>query len=105
MGEILCARRENNKIIAEVLLQDDEFRQLRGEMANICLFSDSAANVPTKISLRGRNEVTQYFLIPRQLRKKLMIQGSVSCQRFDYAGKSVFVYVLDPYSTGNRIGL
>lgn len=103
MGAILCSRRyeqDNGKILVEVLLEQDEFRQLRGEFDDVRLFSDRIANVPSKVSLRGRNEVTKYFLIPRQLRKALSISGEVSCQRMESAGKSIFIYVLDPCKQG-----
>jgi hypothetical protein len=105
VGEILCSRRYSDpaKVIVEVLLDQQEFRQLRGEMDDVYLFSDKAACVPSKVSLRGRNEATKYFLIPRQLRKQIMIHGGVSCQRFEHDGKSIFVYVLDPYKRGTRL--
>jgi len=104
MGAILCSRRSDNEhVIVEVLLHQEEYRQLRGELNNVCMFSENVAHVPSKVSLRGRNEVTKYFLIPRQLRKQLLITGSVSCQRLDVAGKAVFVYVLDAYSGTHRI--
>ena len=101
MGEILCSRKHSNEgVVVEVLLHQNEFRQLKGEMENVYLFSDNVANVPSKVSLRGRNEATKYFLIPRQLRKKLAVSGEVSCQRIDQNGKLVFIYVLDPIKCG-----
>ena len=86
---------ENNTIILEMRVSQEEFRQLRGELNDIYLFTDRVANVPSKVSLRGRNEATRYFLIPRQLRKEIAVHGKVSCQRIENSGKSIFVYVLD----------
>lgn len=74
----------------------EEVKQLKGEMNDIYLVSDRVASVPSKVSLRGRNEATKYFLIPKQLRKQLAIRGKVSCQRLEREGKSIFVYFLDP---------
>jgi hypothetical protein len=109
MGEIVATKRarQGGKILVEVLVNQDEFRQLRGEMSQVYLFSEKVANVPSKVSLRGRNEVTKYFLIPRQLRKRLAIRGEVSCQRIERDGKSVFIYVLDPYKqhSADRLSL
>jgi hypothetical protein len=101
MGEILCSRREerSNKVIVEVLLHQNEFRQLRGEMTNIVLFSEEGVATPSKVSLRGRNEATQYFLVPRQLRKQMNPFGAVNCQRIETNGKQVFIYIVDPSKT------
>jgi hypothetical protein len=107
MGVILGSRRYNDekRVVVELLLNPEEFRQLQGEMDDVYLFSEKVANVPTRLSLRGRNEVTKYFLIPRQLRKKLEISGEISCQRLDCDGKSVFIYVLDPCKQGRHARL
>jgi len=99
MGEILGSRRhdgDTRKVVLEILLSQDELRQLRGEMENVIVIAESAGTTPSRVSLRGRNEATKYFLIPRQLRKQLSIHGSVSCQRLDVSGKSVFVYIVSP---------
>lgn len=98
MGSILEIRRSDKpgKVIVEVQLDQEELRQLRGEMDEIYLFTGRAASLPSKVSLRGRNEATQYFLIPRQLRKRLPVHGSVGCQRLDTDGKVIFVYTVDP---------
>ena len=102
MGVILCSRQheqDRDKVVVEVLVCKTEYRQLRGELDNVRLFSDRTVDVPSKVSLRGRNEATRYFLIPRQLRQRLTVQGHVSCQRIDNDdGRSIFVYVLDPCS-------
>ena len=103
MGEIVSSKRhEEDKVVVELLLDHDEYRQLKGEMDDIYVFSDKVARTPSKVSLRGRNEATKYFLIPRKLRKQLAINGEVSCQRLDSDGKSIFIYVLDPIKEGRK---
>lgn len=97
MGHIISSRRaEKDNIIIELLVSQKEMRQLKGEMNDIYLVSERVADVPSRVSLRGRNEATKYFLIPKQLRKQLAIRGKVSCQRLEREGKSIFVYFLDP---------
>jgi hypothetical protein len=105
MGAILTSRRheQTGKVIVEVLLDQTEYRNLAGEIDNVYLFTERAATIPSKVSLRGRNEATKYFLIPRQLRKKLPIQGGISCQRLDCEGRSIFIYVVDPYKSHHKI--
>jgi hypothetical protein len=102
MGAILCSRRWNadEKIVVEVLMDKEEYLQLKGQMDGICLFSEHIATVPSKVSLRGRNDATKYFLVPRQLRRQLAVHGEITCQRIEHAGKSIFVYVLDAVKGG-----
>jgi len=107
VGSILCSRQygnEQDKVVVELLLDKAEYRQLRGELDRVYLFSERVAGTPSRVSLRGRNEATRYFLIPRQLRKRLAVHGCVSCQRIESEdGKSIFVYVLDPYRREDRV--
>ncbi len=103
MASILSTRRaDNTRVIAEVLLSSDEMRQLQGEMNDVRLFTEHVAKIPSRVSLRGKNEATKYFLIPRQLRKNLAVHGKVSCYRLEPEGKSIFIYVLDPATGGRR---
>ena len=108
MGTILLVKRHertDNHVVIELLLHQDEFRRLRGEMDEVHIFSEQNANVPSKVSLRGRNDATKYFLIPRALRKRLAPQGAVSCQRIEHQGKSLFIYVVDPAGSSHRLAL
>lgn len=107
MGIVLSSRRyndEGSKVVLEVLMDHKEVKQLSGEMNDIRIFSENVANTPSRVSLRGKNEATKYFLIPKTLRKQLAINGKVSCQRIDQDGKSIFVYVVDPADKGTFIG-
>ncbi len=104
MGAILSSRRyneEGEKVVVELLVKDQEVKHLKGEINDVRIFSENVADVPSRVSLRGKNEATKYFLIPRQLRKDLAIKGKVSCQRLDSEGKSIFIYVIDPLRQGN----
>lgn len=101
MGLILGSERyEEDKVVVQVVLNQCEYRQLKGEMDDVYVFSERVASIPSRVSMRGRNEATKYFLIPRQLRKKLAVHGEVSCQRIEQDGKSIFIYVLDPLKGG-----
>ncbi len=101
VGIILSSRRhdaDGDRVVVELLMKNEEMKQLRGEMNDVHLFAERVSHVPSRVSLRGKNEATKYFLIPRQLRKDLAIRGKVSCQRLDNDGRSVFVYVVEPAS-------
>ncbi len=94
MGKILAQKLHESGILAEVLLTREEARDLGGEMENVMVFTEERAKTPSRISLRGRNEATKYFLIPKHLRKTLNTRGSVSCQRMKREDKDVFIYVV-----------
>lgn len=105
MAQLLGMRRHDRdprKLVCEILLDVEESRNLRGEVDNLHVLAEGVANVSSRVSLRGKNEATQYFLIPRQLRKKLDTNASVSCQRLESDGKTLFLYVLDPCKGGRR---
>ena len=98
MGMILTSRREKDKVVIETLLDHTELLQLKGEIDNVHLFSEKAANVETNISRRGKNEATKYFLIPRNLRKDIDVREPVVCQRINTPEKTIFVYVINKTS-------
>lgn len=95
MGKIVRQKLKDDKVIAEIQLSKDEAKELKGEMENITLFSEATATTPTRVSLRGKNEATKYFLIPKTLRRSLNVMGSVSCQRIKREDKDIFVYVVN----------
>ena len=98
MGKILLTKSmENNKIISEVELDYAEILQLKGHHENVHLFSSNVSGVDSRVSLRGKNEATKYFLIPRVLRKNLMFNTKVSVQRLDTKEKDVYVYCVDKF--------
>ena len=98
MGSILSSRRlDNGKVVYEVCLDYDEMMQLKGHMDGVYLFSDNVGDFKAKVSGRGKNEATKYFLIPRQLRKDLKLKTKVACQRLETKTKFVFIYTIDKF--------
>lgn len=96
MGRILGTRtQEGKKVIYEIELNHEESLQLRGHTEDIQIFSEESAVTKTNISKRGKNEATKYFLIPRELRKNLMFDEKVKCQRVESKTKTIFIYVVN----------
>jgi hypothetical protein len=96
MGQVISSRVcENGKVVFEVSVDYEEAIQLRGFLNNIHIFSEDVANISTRLSQRGKNEATKYFLIPKELRKDLRFNEEVRCQRVDTRTKTVFIYVVD----------
>ena len=79
MGTIISSRKsEDGKVIVEVAMDYEEFRQLRGNMEDIHLFAEDIKDIKANISQRGKNEATKYFLIPKELRKGLKFTEKTS---------------------------
>jgi len=98
MGTIISSKmKDDGKIVFEVCLDYEEAIQLNGHMENIHLFSENVKQVETHISTRGKNDATKYFLIPKDLRKNLRFDRSITCQKIDTKTKTIFVYVLDNF--------
>ncbi|MGM5481310.1 MAG: hypothetical protein ACQESE_02770 [Nanobdellota archaeon] len=92
-------RDSSEKLVVELELDTDEYRNLQGHVDNLHVFAEEALYTPARVSMRGKNEATKYFLIPRNLRKGLHIYGNVACNRLQSPdGKQIFVYMVDPYT-------
>lgn len=95
MGTILTTKMAaDKKVVVEVLLDYDEYVQLKGQMHNIHIFSEDNVDIRTNISQRGRNAATKYFLIPRDMRKGMKFTEDVSCVKIDTKGRAIFIYTI-----------
>lgn len=88
-------KKEGNRFQLELEMEANEVNQLHGNMDRIHLFSEKSAIHKTNIAQRGQNEATKYFLIPREMRKGMAFNWSVSCQKIDTPDKVIFVYLVD----------
>ena len=61
----------DDKIVYNIIMNKDEALQLKGHTENILVLAEDAINITSRISLRGKNDATKYFLIPRELRKDI----------------------------------
>ncbi len=96
MGTILGSKMtKDGKVTFEVALDYEEALALKGHTKNVHLFSEDVSDVESKVSLRGKNEATKYFLIPKQMRKDLKFNTKVTCQKLETASKMVFIYIVD----------
>lgn len=96
MGTVLSSKkRDDGKIVFEIIVDYEEATQLKGHMEDVHLFSEKIADIETNIATRGKNEATKYFLIPKKIRKKMKVPAQVSCQKIETPTKSIFIYVVD----------
>ena len=95
MSSIVSTRRTKQGVVLEVRTRYENYLQLKGHLDRVYLFTENTGLCETKVSHRGMNSSTKYFLIPRELRKGLRLDAHVSCQRIDEEDKTFFIYVLD----------
>lgn len=96
MGSILSSKvMADSKVVYEIALDREEALQLKGYMDNIHVFSEDAADIKSRISFRGKNEATKYFLIPRELRDDIKKSKEVECQKLETRSKTLYVFLVD----------
>ena len=84
MGSILSSRVQNDgRVVYEVVVEREEALQLRGNIDRIHIISEDAADIKSRISLRGKNDATKYFLIPKDFRDHIKKSREVECQKMD----------------------
>lgn len=104
MGTILSTKiTKENQIVFEVELDYEEALKLKGNIKNIHIFSEDAAEVKTNLSQRGTNEATKYFLIPKELRENLIFNEEVKCQKIDTDTRTIFIFVVEKSDENKRI--
>jgi hypothetical protein len=95
MGTILSSRtKEDGKVIFEVSVDYEEALQLKGNLNNVHLFSEDVAEIKTKMTQRGRNESTTYFLVPKELRRGMKHYQDAKCQKIETKTTSIYLYVI-----------
>ncbi len=99
MGKIVSSKRNEAGILFEIEVDAEEATILNGHYDDIHLFTEKVAEYKTNISSRGKNSVTKYFLIPRNLRKDIDLQCPVNCQKIETDEKFIFIYVVDKNNT------
>lgn len=96
MGKIVSSKTlNNNDVLFEIEVNYQESLFLKGNIQNIHLFSEDAAEVCTNIASRGAYESTKYFLIPKSLRGGFDFNRDVRCQRIDLDNKIIFVFLVE----------
>lgn len=102
MGKILSSKRNDKGVLFEVEVNYEEATLLQGHYDSVHLFTENIADFETNISSRGKNSVTKYFLIPRNLRKSVDYKCPVNCQKIETGEKIIFIYVVDKTMNGNQ---
>jgi hypothetical protein len=96
MGSILSSKvLPDGKVIYEISIDREEALQLKGKLDKIHIISEDAADIKTRISLRGKNDSTKYFLVPKEYREDITKSKDIFCQKVDTRAKSIYVFYVD----------
>ncbi|MBU4242284.1 MAG: hypothetical protein KKF52_03565 [Nanoarchaeota archaeon] len=96
MGTILTSRMaDDKKVVIELMLEYDEYIQLKGHLHNVHVFSEDNVQTKANISQRGRNASTKYFLIPKSMRKNLKFTEETTCHKIELPTRKIFIYVVN----------
>ena len=98
MAEIISSKiSANNQVTYSIHLDQQEALRLQGHLKDIHLIAEPTVECPSKISCRGKNSSTKYFIIPKCLRNGLSFKEKTTCQKIETKDKVIFVYLLDKF--------
>jgi len=96
MGEIITSKVFGDKVIYNIVLNEEESLSLKGGIKNIHMFSLEQCDSDSKIMARGKDKSAKYFLIPIKYklksRKKLRI---ISIQVIETETKAIYIYICE----------
>lgn len=86
-----------NGVVIRALMGQTEFKQLLGNLDNLCVFSTAAVNEPTSYTKTGaRHSHAKYLLYPKKLRAKFKKEEfdfeKLSCGTVEYRDKLFVIY-------------
>jgi hypothetical protein len=98
MGTLMSSKiREDGKVVYEVVVDSSESLQLKGHMTDVHIFSLNNMEVHSRLSKRGTNDATTYFLVPKEFREGLKESANAKCQLIRIPNKKIFVFTVDDF--------
>ena len=87
----------NDKVTITLELSQQEAMWLKGNLEKMHIFSENNLEFETRLVQRGKRESTKYFLIPKELRKKIMISNSIKCNMIETKTKCIYMFATNKY--------
>lgn len=98
MGKIAGVKTLNNeKVVVSLELTQKELLWLRGNLDNMHIFSESNLEYESKLVQRGKRESSKYFLMPKDLRRNLVVNSNVRCNKIETKTKDIFIFAVDKF--------
>ena len=96
MGEIIESKPANEKIVHDVLINENEHLVLGGHMDNIRYFSEGGCITETTLLRRGHKNGATYLKIPKCLKpKKKTTYSKIKSQKIEEMSKIYYIFTLD----------
>lgn len=96
MGHIAAVKTmKNGKVVVTLELNEKELVWLQGNMHDMHLFSEANLTYNSKLVQRGKRESSKYFLMPKELRKDLVTNSEVNCNKIETKSKTIYLFSVD----------
>ncbi len=100
MGKLSSVRSINEtKVAVSLEISPRELSWLKGNVENLHLFSESNLQYDSRVVQRGKKDSSKYFLMPKELRKELIVNGPIKCNRIETPSKDIYIFALDKYKS------
>lgn len=104
MGRISGIKtQQGEKVTVSLELNQKELKWLKGNLDKMHIFSESNLAYETKLVQRGKRESSKYFLMPKDLRKNLIVNSRVMCNRLETSSKQIFIFSMDKLGKQNHL--
>ena len=98
MGKIITLKTmADEKVVVTLELTEKEVLWLKGNLDKMHLFSENNLDFETRLVQRGKREATRYFLMPKGLRKDVMPQSGVKCNKISTKTKDIFIFAVNKF--------
>ena len=75
----------------------NEYEDLKGNMFDLNIFSESNSHGLTRLVSRGKRESSKYFLVPRNYRKHFKISNEIPYQILETKYKFHIIYTINKF--------
>jgi phosphopantetheinyl transferase len=95
MGKIISSKQlKNNKFLIKILTENQDLKNLKGNLKNIHIFTDECCTKEACVKERGNNKTTKYFQIPLTLRPKKRSYQKLISQKIESQKAIYYIYGL-----------
>ena len=94
----------SDAISVHLCLSKEEYHWLEGNLERMKLFSEFNLVYETRLVQRGKRESSKYFLMPKDLRKNLVINSKVVCNKMDGKHKDYYIFAVEKFLSTKQKG-
>lgn len=96
MGKIVESKPANEKIVHDVLINEDEHMVLGGHLDNIRYFSGCSCNIVTTLLRRGHKNGATYIRVPKSIKpRRNSSYSKIKSQKIEEENRVYYIFTLD----------